>query len=173
MARNNFPQGKLEELRPEKTQEIVASLRELHDMGQPRTDEEVRDRIDQYFKLCEQSSLRPGVESLCLSLHIVRQTLLNWSQGQGCSEERKRIAQTARGFLASFLEQATLQGKLNPASSCFFFKNWFNYRDNVIDMPSENESHKAVSVLDFTKQVAQLDEFSAALDYGEDDSETM
>lgn len=122
MARNNYPQGQLDEIRPEKTQEIVTSLMELHDMGQPRTDDEVRERVEQYFKLCERSSLRPGAESLCLSLHIVRQTLLNWSKGIGCSEERMRIAQSARGLLASFLEQATLQGKLNPASSCFSLK---------------------------------------------------
>lgn len=147
MGKSNYPQSQLDEIEPTKTQEIVTSLKQLHDLGRPETDEEVKNRIDQYFQFCEHSSLRPGVESLCLSLHIVRQTLNNWANGQGCSEERQRIAQTARGFLAAYLEQVTMQGKLNPASSCFMFKNWFNYHDNAI-METPQEPQKKILTAD-------------------------
>jgi hypothetical protein len=40
------------------------------------------------------------------------------------------LALNAKSFIASFLEQASLTGKLNPATSCFLFKNWLNYKDN-------------------------------------------
>lgn len=151
MAKNNYPQNQLDQVEPTKVQEIVTSLKQLHDMGQPKTDLEVRERIDQYFLFCEQSSIRPGVESLCLSLHITRQTLLNWANGQGCSEERQKIAETARGFLAAYLEQVTLQGKLNPASSCFMFKNWFNYHDNMTIEPIQEPQRRALSAAELPK----------------------
>ena len=48
MARNNYPQGQLEDMEPSSVQEIVTSLKELHDQGRPRTDEEVKKRIDDF-----------------------------------------------------------------------------------------------------------------------------
>lgn len=147
----NYPQAALETVPPEAVRQIVTSLKQLHDMGHPGTDEEVKDRIDQYFEFCEYSSIRPGVESLCLSLHITRQTLLNWSNGLGCSEKRQEIAQSARAFLAAYLEQVTLQGKLNPASSCFMFKNWFNYHDNVTVEQTKEPERRALSAAELPK----------------------
>lgn len=151
MGKSNYPQSQIDEIEPTKVQEIVTSLKELHDMGQPKTDREVEDRINQYFLFCEHSSIRPGVESLCLALHITRQTLLNWANGKGCSEERQKIAQTARGFLAAYLEQVTMQGKLNPASSCFMFKNWFNYHDNVILEPAQEPQRRVLTAAELPK----------------------
>lgn len=46
-------------------------------MGRPQTDEEVANRINDYFEFCERSSIRPGIESLCMALHISRTTLLD------------------------------------------------------------------------------------------------
>lgn len=61
MARNNYPQAGLDNMEPAAVQQIVASLRELHELGRPKTDEEVAKRIDDYFDLCQRSSIRPGV----------------------------------------------------------------------------------------------------------------
>lgn len=131
MARNNYPQSKIEDIEPDAVREIVGSLKELHDLGKPETDAEVKERVSKYFEFCEDSGNRPGVETLCLSLHITRTTLFNWNNGIGCSKERQEIIQSAKAFIASYLEQATLRGRLNPASSCFLFKNWCNYSDSV------------------------------------------
>lgn len=57
MAKNNYPQSQIDEIEPTKVQEIVTSLKELHDMGQPKTDNEVESRINQYFQFCEHSSV--------------------------------------------------------------------------------------------------------------------
>lgn len=131
MGKSNYPQLAIDNMEPTAVRQIVNSLQELHQMGKPETDFEVEDRINQYFKFCENSSVRPGIESLCLSLHITRTTLFNWANGKGCSDVRQELAQSAKAFISAFLEQATLQGKLNPASSCFLFKNWCNYKDTI------------------------------------------
>lgn len=75
MAKNNYPQAGLDEIEPGAVQQIVTSLKELHDMGRPKTDAEVEERINLYFDFCQRSSIRPGVQALCLSLHISRTTL--------------------------------------------------------------------------------------------------
>lgn len=127
--KSNFPQMQLEEMDKPAVQQMVTDLRQLYDMGKPETDEEMKQRIDSYFRFCQDSSLRPGIESLCLSLHISRTTLFNWSHGIGCSKQRQELAECAKGFISSFLEQACLSGRISPPTGIFLLKNWCSYRD--------------------------------------------
>ena len=131
MARNSYPQGQIEDVEPSTVREIVTSLKELHDRGKPQTDEEIRQRIDECFSFCQQSSIRPGIESLCLSLHISRTTLFNWNNGTNCSAKRQEYIQSAKAFIAAYIEQAVLGGKISPPSGIFLMKNWLNYRDTI------------------------------------------
>lgn len=131
MAKNNYPQAGLDELEPVAVQQIVSSLKELHDLGRPKTDEETKQRIDDYFAFCEQSCLRPGIESLCLSLHISRTTLFRWNNGEDCSEYKQELIQSAKSFIGAFLEQAMLGGKISPPSGIFLMKNWLSYKDAI------------------------------------------
>lgn len=131
MARNNYPQAGLDELEPEAVQAIVSSLKDLHDLGRPQTDEETKQRIDDYFSFCECSSIRPGVESLCMALHISRTTLFRWANGQDCTAYKQDLILSAKSFISAFLEQTMLQGKISPPSGIFLMKNWLNYKDTV------------------------------------------
>lgn len=153
MARNNYPQGELDELEPNAIKQIVSSLKELHDMGRPQTDEEVKDRIDEYFSFCERSSIRPGVESLCVALHISRTTLFRWNSGEDCSSYRQELIQSAKAFIAAFLEQSLLNGKISPPSGIFLAKNWLGYRDTISleeSIPQGN-GQKALSAAELPK----------------------
>ena len=153
MARNNYPQGELEEIEPIAVKQMITSLKELHDQGRPKTDEEVKNRIDEYFLFCERSSLRPGVEALCLALHISRTTLFRWHQGEDCSPYRQEIIQSAKAFIAAFLEQSLLSGKISPPSGIFLAKNWLGYKDTISleeNVPQGNE-RKALSATELPK----------------------
>ena len=130
MARN-YPNGKLDELPSEVVHETVKSLNDLYQMGKPRSDEEVKERIDKYFELCENSSIRPGIESLALSLGVTRTTLFNWQRGEGCSRERQELIIKAKSFVSAFIEQVMLNNKVYPATGIFLLKNWCSYRDSV------------------------------------------
>lgn len=90
-SKSNYPSEQVNDLDPDFVAETVKSLRELNDLGKPETDEEVKARIDQYFEFCQDTGNRPGIESLCLALHISRTTLFNWASGTGCSTERQEI----------------------------------------------------------------------------------
>lgn len=128
---NNFPQAGVDKLEPEFVTDVVQSLRELNELGKPKTDNEVEQRIDEYFKFCQRTGNRPGIESLCLALHISRTTLFHWNAGIGCSEERKEMINQAKSFIAAFLEQSMTRGKISPPSGIFLMKNWLNYKDTI------------------------------------------
>lgn len=127
----NYPQGALDEIEPTTVQEIVTSLKELHDMGKPETDTEIKKRIDDYFSFCQRSSIRPGIESLCMALHISRTTLFNWNNGTNCSRECQELVQSAKAFIGAYIEQAMLGGKISPPSGIFLMKNWLSYKDTI------------------------------------------
>ena len=137
-----YPQTQLDDIEPSAVQEIVTSLKQLHDRGKPKTDAEVRQRIDDYFAFCEESSIRPGIESLSMALHVTRQTIYRWSNNEDCSTERAEMIQSAKAFIASYLEQAMLQGKISPPSGIFLAKNWLGYKDQISieeSIPHDNE----------------------------------
>lgn len=126
-----FPQGSLDDIEPSAVQDIVTSLAQLHSAGRPKSDDEVEERIKEYFSFCQRSSIRPGVESLCMALHIGRATLLRWSLGEGCSPRRQELIQSAKSFISAYIEQAMLGGKISPPSGIFLMKNWLGYKDSV------------------------------------------
>ena len=153
MKRNNYPQAGIDEIETTAVQEIVTSLKELHDLGKPKTDEEVKKRIDDYFSFCQHSSIRPGVESLCMALHITRTTLFNWAKGTSCSEERMELVQSAKAFIGAYIEQAMLGGKISPPSGIFLMKNWLSYKDTISieeSMPKE-ENKRVLTVEELPK----------------------
>lgn len=131
MQKPNYPGQQLADLPDEFVQETVRSLKQLNELGRPETDAEVQERIDQYFQFCQDTGCRPGIESLCLALHISRTTLFNWVRGSGCSSERQQIAERAKAFIGAFLEQSVLRGKVSPPSGIFIMKNWLGYKDTI------------------------------------------
>ena len=42
----NYPQAGLDDMEPGAVQQLVTSLKELHDMGKPQTDAEVEERVN-------------------------------------------------------------------------------------------------------------------------------
>lgn len=137
----HYPTKSPEQVPAAVIQRMVSTLRELHELGQPTNDDEVEERIRQYFRICEQTAIRPGVESLCLALHVSRQTLSNWAHGIGCSERRQQAVQEARALIHSCLEQMALNGRLSPPTAIFLMKNWMHYSDGptVIETASRQQ----------------------------------
>mgnify|MGYP007069927810 CR=1 FL=1 len=150
MKKSNYPQSALEQIEPSKVQEITTSLLELHNQGKPESNEELRQRIDAFFNFCRESSIRPGVESLCLSLHISRTTMFNWLRGDGCDQERQEIITSAKSVINAFVEQALLSGAIPVPSAIFVAKNVLGYKDTVSieDSIPQTSIKKALSLSD-------------------------
>lgn len=124
-------------------------------MGKPQTNKELKERIDAFFAFCQNKRIRPGIETLCLSLHITRQTLFTWSHGKNCDPERTEIINSAISGIRAVLEQFGLQGALNPATYIFLAKNWLGYKDTISleDATPTDTTQKALSKVDIAKQL--------------------
>ena len=128
---NNYPQAALDNVEPQAVRDLVTSLKELYDKGKPETDEELKQRVDEYFMFCQSTGIRPGIARLRTALHIPRTSFYEWSKGIGCSKERQEIIAGAKSLIDAFIEQCLLSGKINPASGIFIAKNWLGYKDSV------------------------------------------
>lgn len=133
MARNirGYPAEQLKAVPVDTVQNTLETLEELRKLPRCKTDEEVESRIDAYFKFCRKNALRPGVETLCLSLGISRVTFWNWRNHIKCSDRRAELAESALQYIASYLELLTINGAVNPVVGIWLQKNWLNYRDNA------------------------------------------
>ena len=147
---SNYPTNQLKELDgSEYVGRTVRGLLELSKLGIPQTDQELTDRINEYFQHCVEVNWRPGIESLCLSLSTTRQNFWKWCNGQGGrSREWQHQCLLARQVIIAFLESAGLSGKLNPATNIFLLKNWANYQDNSNLTIEQDDSKNGLSVAD-------------------------
>ena len=130
---NNRPRNpniQLNDVEPSFVRKTVSELKEIYNLPPVETDEDVEQRILDFFQFCERTGQRPGVELLTLFLGRTRQTISNWSNGIGCSPERTEMINHCKSLIASFLEQSHLQGEINPVSAIFLSKCWMQYRES-------------------------------------------
>lgn len=159
---SNFPNNQLNNVEPAACSKITVCLQELNQLGKPKTLEELQDRIDRYFDFCVDHEFRPGIESLCMALHITRTTFWNWCNDINCNEEWAEIARNAKQFIVAFLEQAGLSGKINPATQIFLCKNWAGYKDAISFDDSVNHSEIGQRVLS-ADELPNLSAFMAGM----------
>lgn len=126
-----LPNVAIERMEPDKKRIIVQNLLQLNSLGKPLSDDDLEKRINEYFKICVNSGVRPGIESLALALSVTRITIWKWSNGEGCSSRRQEMICMARQVISAYLEQSMMAGQLNPVSAIFLLKNWANYSDSV------------------------------------------
>ena len=142
---SNFPNAQLPDVAPGEMASAISEQLELTkwesiDIMQP---EQIRDRIETYFRWCITKDHKPHVEEMALALGVTRQTLWNWQQQGG---ERGEIISLAKQLLASLHESWGLNGKLNPATFCFIAKNHYGYSDNVsIEVSPHNNNAPVLS----------------------------
>ncbi len=154
MGHNNLPSKQIESLSGTAfTVETIESLMQLAAKGKPQTATELAERIETFFHFCQQSAIKPGIETLCYSLSCDRSTFWHWCREDfGKGSEWAEICRTAKQGLISYLEQAHLSGKLNPASSIFLLKNLAGYRDQIDIMDGDEEKRPVIDSMEWKKR---------------------
>ena len=100
----------------------------------------VQQRINDYFALCRDSDIRPGVVGMASSLGIDRRRLWDIRTGSGtaCKGGVYNVPQDvvdcikrAYTALESLWEYSMQSGKINPPCGIFLGKNHYGYQDVV------------------------------------------
>ncbi len=153
MKNNSYPDQIKNELaqEPDFCRDTLISLNALKDiaakMGRPRTAAELKERISEYFTFCKNNSMKPGIESLCLSLNIDRRRFWEWCNGSKGAEVQE-ICIRARQTLTAFLETSMYNNKINAPAAIFALKNIAKWTDAVqIETSAENGKIETAAAL--------------------------
>lgn len=98
-----------------------------------RNPEQLRSRVVEYFQLCAEHDMKPGVAAVGLAIGLDRRRL--WEIRSGSSrnvsipQECKDIINEVYDSLEVLWEGYMINGKINPVSGIFLGKNNFGYQD--------------------------------------------
>ena len=95
--------------------------------------QQLRSRVVEYFQLCADHDMKPGVAAVGLAIGLDRRRL--WESRSGSSrnvtipQECKDIINEVYDSLEVLWEGYMTNGKINPVSGIFLGKNNFGYQD--------------------------------------------
>lgn len=118
----------------EKRQLISRLLKETlatYDLPKVKNDEELKQRIADYFQRCAQTGEKPTVEQMAQVTGYTMSTVWDWEVGRnkGFSSSTSDIIKKAKEFLRTFDAKLLLEGAINPVSYIFRAKNYYGMRD--------------------------------------------
>lgn len=97
-----------------------------------RNPEQLRTRVAEYFQLCADHDMKPGVAAVGLAVGLDRRRLWEIRSGIGNNtipQECKDIIISVYDSLEVLWEGYMSSGKINPVSGIFLAKNNFGYQD--------------------------------------------
>lgn len=96
--------------------------------------EQVEARINEYFQLCYELDMKPGVANLAMALGIDRTRLVEIRKDADRSNlpaPCRHFIKKAYNYMETYWESIMQNGKINPASGIFLGKNNFGYKDQT------------------------------------------
>ena len=170
MKKNNWPTGAQPDESPAEIGATVAFHKMIMEL--PPVDlksaKEIKERLEWYLDYCIRNQRRPFVEGMCSALKITRMGFWKIAQEQS---ERGEVARSAKAVILSLLETWTIEGRLNPASSCFLYKNLGQYADTVTIEANRVEVTERANMT--PEQIRELVERDIPLDEPEPEPEPL
>lgn len=134
----NLPNLKPDPQTPEEKKlyrEINNNVRRFWEMGRTKvkSDEELEDRLSQFFLICAETDQTPTVEKMVLCTGYTRSGLFDIECGyrKGFSSDTASIIKKAKEFLAAFDADLLVKNKLNPVAYIFRSKNYYGMKDQT------------------------------------------
>lgn len=108
-----------------------------------RNPEQLRARVVEYFQLCADHDMKPGVAAIGLAIGLDRRRLWEIRSGinnQTIPKECHEIINEVYDSLEALWENYMQNGKINPVSGIFLGKNNFGYADKQEYVVTPNTS---------------------------------
>ena len=115
------------------------------------TDDELVERIDNFFSLCSQKAQVPSFEKLCLAVGYTKAEVTAWESGtsRGFSVRTGAIIRQAKLALSAIEADLAMQGQIQPSVYQFRSKNFSGMKD-------QTETVVAPSTEPVTKSLQEL-----------------
>ena len=115
---------------PELTKQIGAELLYWYTKPKAVTDEEIAERLTEYFERTLGQLKFPTVEGMCLALGYPRETIWRWETGaEGSTPFRCNIIKKAKHLIATYDANLVTEGKIHPTTYIFRSKNYYGMKD--------------------------------------------
>ena len=148
-GKDNFPSSRAGLIQTEEDRQFVSKLlgEVLAEYNRPRVknDEELAERLSDYFDRCVKTGQVPTVEELFLSTGFSYWYMHDIEVGKrkGFSPETAQIIKKAKAFLMTFDAKLAVSGKMNFLAYCFRAKNYYGMVDkqeHVITPTTQDET---------------------------------
>lgn len=131
---SNFPNAKFKPETDEDRELVRKLLNETlvaYRQERVKSDNELIQRIDDYFQHCGLDGVTPTVEEMSLYTGYTSATLYDWEVGRnkGFSAETSTIIKKAKEVLKTFDAKLVISGKMNFLAYCFRAKNYYGMAD--------------------------------------------
>ena len=136
-GKDNFPNSKAGLIQTKEDRMLVSQLltEVLREYKQPKVqnDDELQQRLDDYFQRCAMTGQVPTVEEMVMSTGYAYATVYDWETGRrhGFSDRTAEIIKKAKDFLKTFDAKLVVSGKLNFLAYCFRAKNYYGMSDKT------------------------------------------
>lgn len=132
---NHLPSSRAGLIQSPEDRKFVAGLLSevLVEYKQPKvtSDEELEQRLDDYFTRCASTGQIPTVEEMCMSTGYTDKYIYDVEIGhtKGFSTNTSIIIKKAKHFLKTFDAKLVVTGKMNFLAYCFRAKNYYGMSD--------------------------------------------
>ena len=135
-GKNNFPNAKVAVATDEDKALVGQLLGEVlveHKKPKVKSDDELVERLHDYFTHCATTGQVPTVEEMAMSTGYSISTVWDWEVGRnkGFSPETSDIIKKAKDVLKTFDAKLVISGKLNFLAYCFRAKNYYGMVDKA------------------------------------------
>ena len=124
--------------------------------------EQVQKRVFEYFQLCADHDMKPGVTAVGLALGLDRRRLwelnVDDARQMRVPQETKDIIKGVYTSLELLWESYMQNGKINPVSGIFLGKNNFGYKDQQEYVLTPNQMGEVVSAETLAAKYDELPE---------------
>lgn len=134
-GKDNFPTSRAGLIQTEEDRQFVAKLltEVLTEYTRPRVknDEELQERLSDYFDRCAANGQTPTVEEMCMSTGFGHSYIndIECGRRKGFSPDTAVIIKKAKNFMATFDAKLAVSGKMNFLAYCFRAKNYYGMVD--------------------------------------------